>query len=134
MNTEISITVSKKVKNLHPVVEVIIANLGNLDFINFIKVEPDFLRASSEITQGRIRTPITKPNHPTAVGVALILDIGSYEIQFYEITSAAKGYGGRMVGAVMKSLPEDWNGIVVMDYSEGFWIKMIERYDNLHQI
>ena len=114
MDTEVSITVSKKVKNLHPVMDFIIANLDNLDFINFIKAEPDFLRASSEITQGRIKMPITEPNHPTAIGVALILDICGHEIHFYEITSAAKGCGGRMVGAVMKSLPEGWNGIVVM--------------------
>jgi len=29
-----------------------------------------------------------------------------------------------MVDAVLKDLPEEWNVVVVMDWSDGFWDKM----------
>ena len=61
----------------------------------------------------------------------MIIDIAYKDIQFYEITSSIKGCGGKMVNEVLKALPEDWNGIVVMDWSHGFWNKMKEKYKNL---
>ena len=84
----------------------------------------DFLQASSEVTKGRIKTPITKPGHPTAIGVSLILDLDHKDIQFFEMNSATKEYGGKMVDAVLKDLPKVWNGVVVVDWSDGFWDKM----------
>ena len=30
-----------------------------------------------------------------------------------------------MVEAVLKDLPEEWNVVVVMDWSDGFWDNMI---------
>lgn len=53
-------------------------------------------------------------------------------IRFYEITSAVKGQGSKMVEAVMKAIPKDWQAVVVMDWSQGFWEKMEERYPNLN--
>jgi hypothetical protein len=41
--------------------------------------------------------------------------------QFFEMNSATKGYGGKMVNAVLKDLPEEWDGVVVIDWSDGFW-------------
>jgi hypothetical protein len=31
----------------------------------------------------------------------------------------------------MKELPADWEAIVVMDWSQGFWDKMVEKYHKL---
>ena len=132
LGTKVKITVSKKVKEIHPVVKYIVENLAELDFIHFIRVSPEFLQASNEVTEGRIKIPVTKPNHPTAIGVDLIVDITYKNIQFYEITSAIKGCGGKTVDAVLKSLPKDWNGVVVMDWSHGFWDKMKEKHKNLY--
>lgn len=132
LGTKVKITVSKKVKEIHPVVKHIVKNLAELDFIHFIRVSPEFLQASNEVTEGRIKIPVTKPNHPTAIGVDLIIDIAYKDIQFYEITSAIKGCGGKMVDAVLKALPKDWNGVVVMDWSHGFWDKMKEKHKNLY--
>ena len=132
LGTKVIITVSKKVKEIHPVVKYIVENLAELDFIHFIRVSPEFLQVSNEVTEGRIKIPVTKPNHPTAIGVDLIIDIAHKDIQFYEITSAIKGCGGKMVDAVLKSLPKDWNGVVVMDWSHGFWDKMKEKHKNLY--
>jgi len=51
----------------------------------------------------------------SATGMSLILDLDYKDIQFFEINSAIKGYGGKMVDAVLKDLPKAWNGVVVMD-------------------
>ena len=125
------ITVSRKIKKLHPVVRNIANNLAAIEPIRFIKISPDFLQASSEVTKSRIKTPITKPGHPTAIGVSLILDLDYKNIQFFEMNSAQKGHGGKMVDAVLKDLPKAWKGVVVMDWSNGFWDKMKKKYKNL---
>ena len=36
-----------------------------------------------------------------------------------------------MVDAVLKDLPKAWNGVVVMDWSDGFWDKMKIKHNNL---
>jgi len=125
------ITVSKKLKSLHPVVDSIVKNLANIDAIQFIRVTPDLLQASSEATEGRTKTPITKIGHPTAIGVSLIVDVGTQDLIFYEMTSAVRGYGTKMVEAVLKDLPMDWNLIVGMDWSDGFWDKMCKKYKRI---
>jgi hypothetical protein len=51
-------------------------------------------------------------------------DLDHKDIQFFEMNSAIKGYGGKTVDAVLKDLPKEWNGVVVMDWSDGFWDKM----------
>ena len=64
--------------------------------------------------------PVSTPDHPSAVGVHLILDFIFYEIQFFEISSVVKGYGEKMVNAIVTALPDAWEAAVVMDYSDGF--------------
>ena len=132
LEAKVKIKVSNRVKQIHPVVRHIIKNLAELDFINFIRVSPEYLQASNEVTEGRIKIPVTEPHHSTAVGIYLIIDIAYSNIQFYEITSAIKGCGGKMVDAVLKALPQDWKGIIVMDWSHGFWDKMKEKHKNLY--
>jgi len=129
MTTDIIVT--KKLKHIHPVVDSIVINLAEIDKIQFIKLSPDFLQASSERDDRGIKNPITKVGHLTAVGVSLILDIDYKDIHFFEMTSAIKGYGEKMVNAVMKDLPEGWSGVIVMDWSSGFWERMQEKYYNL---
>lgn len=126
------IKVSVKVKEIHTVMECLAQSLADLDFIHFIRIDPEDIKASSELTQGRVKIPVTKPDHPTATGVHLIFDEAFQNVQFYEITSAVKGQGSKMVEAVMKAIPKDWEAVVVMDWSQGFWEKMEERYRNLN--
>jgi hypothetical protein len=125
------IFVSSKIKKIHPVIEKITKNLSEIELIKYIRIKPDFIQASSEVTEGRVKTPITEPDHPTAVGLSLIIDFAYNNVQFYEINSAVKGYGRKMVDTVFKSLPKNWNGVVVMDWSDGFWDKMQKSYKNL---
>jgi hypothetical protein len=121
----------KKIKLVHPVVGNIAVNLAELDIIQYITISDNYIKASSEITTGRSKIPITKIDHPTAVGVSLILELDYKVIQFYEMNSSVKGYGSKMVDAVMRALPEDWSAVVVMDWSGGFWDKMREKHRKL---
>ena len=121
----------QKPKSVHQVVEHIARNLAEIDIIKYITISKDYIKASSEITPGRNKLPITKIDHLTAVGVSLILELDYKVIQFYEMNSPVKGYGSKMVDAVINALPEDWSAAVVMDWSGGFWDKMREKYDKL---
>ena len=129
---EKTVFVAAKMKKIHPVVDKISIQLLKIDPIQYLRITPDDLLASNEIKIiGRTKKPISKPNHRTAIGVHLILDFDYGDIQFFEITSAIKGYGERMVRAIVTSIPEDWKAIVVMDWSRGFWEKMAKKYDNI---
>lgn len=126
------IFVTNTVKKIHPVVDKIVCRLLDVDRIQYVRVSQADLYASSEITiKGRTKTPVSTPGHKSAIGVHLILDYPYNTIQFYEITSAKRGYGGKMVKAVLSSIPEGWQALVAMDYSDGFWDRMIEKYDNI---
>jgi hypothetical protein len=124
------VIVSRSARPLHPVVERIAENIAAVKSIRIVKVSPEFLRASSE-TQGARKEPVTKAGHPTAVGVSLIPEVEQREVIFYEITSAEKGCGSRMVDAVMRALPRGWKAVVVMDWSGGFWEVMRRRHRRL---
>ena len=124
------IIVSKKLKVIPPIYTDIVANLAKIDVIRFIKVTPGFLAASNEV-KGGSRDPIAKPHHPTAIGISLLIDFYYKSIQFYEINSAIRGYGQKMVSAVLNDLSKDWEVFTLMDWSDGFWDKMKERFTDV---
>jgi hypothetical protein len=127
-----SLFVASNVKSIHPVVDRIVTNLCKIDLINYVRVTKEDIYASNEIKIiGRTKIPVSTPGHPSAVGVHLILDLIFDVIQFFEITSVVKGYGEKMVNAVVTAIPDDWEAAVVMDYSEGFWDRMSEKYDRI---
>ena len=129
---EKTIFVASKVQSIHPVVDSIVSNLFKIDLINYVRWTKEDIYASNEIKIiGRTKTPVSTPGHPSAVGVHIILDFNLDGIQFFEITSAVKGYGEKMVKAVVTAIPNDWEAAVVMDYSDGFWDKMSEKYDKI---
>jgi len=125
------IRVIKKIKVINPVVKNIAVNLAEIDIIKYITISEDYIKASSEITTERNKIPVTKIDHPTAVGVSLLLELDFKVIQFYEMNSPVKGYGSKMVDAVIRALPDDWSAVVVMDWSGGFWEKMREKYEKI---
>ena len=127
-----TIFVASNVKIIHPVVDSIVTNLCKIDLINYARVTKEDIYASNEIKIiGRAKMPVSTPSHPSAIGVHLIVDFIFDGIQFFEITSAVKGYGEKMVKAVVTSIPDDWEAAVVMDYSGGFWDRMSEKYDRI---
>jgi hypothetical protein len=124
--------VSAGVNKIHPTVDRIVNQLLEIDRIRYIRVTPSDIQASSDITtKGRTKIPISTPDHPTAIGIHLFFEAAEKTVQFYEITSAEKGYGGKIVNAVMTSIPDNWNALVILDYSDGFWDKMMKRYDKI---
>ena len=124
----VCVRVSGKVKALHPVAEAMARHLAEIAPIRYIRILPDLLEASSVVTTGRTMIPITKPGHPSAIGISVILDFAHREVQFFAITSSMKGYGGKMVDAVIRALPAGWKAFVVMDWSGGFWEHMCGKY------
>jgi hypothetical protein len=129
---EKNIFVATNVKSIHPVVDRIVTNLCKIDLINYVRVSKEDIYASNEIKIiGRTKMPVSTPGHPSAVGVHLNMDFIFDGIQFFEITSVVKGYGEKMVKAVVTAIPDDWEAAVVMDYSDGFWDRMSEKYDRI---
>lgn len=109
-------------------------NLAALDFIKFINISDDSLAASSENYPNRPKVPVTYMNHETAIGVKILYSFSYKYINFFDINSPIKGNGSKMVEAILKDFPKDWQATVVMDWSDGFWDKMIEKYDNIEWI
>lgn len=127
---KMKIVVTKSAQPLQPVTREIAENLAKVDVVRYVRITPGFLQASSEISGVR-HIPVTKPGHPTAIGISLILEEDREEIQFYEITSAVKGYGSKLVEAVLCAMPKPWKAIVVMDWSCGFWKEMRRRHSRI---
>ena len=70
-----TIFVATHVKNIDPIVDRIVTNLCKIDLINYVRVTKEDIYASNEIKViGRTKTPISTPDHPSAVGVHLIMD------------------------------------------------------------
>jgi hypothetical protein len=108
--------------------------LAYLEFINFVRVCDETLAASSENYPKRQKVPITRMNHETAVGVQILYSTAYKTINFLDINSPVKGNGSKMVDAILNDLPADWQPAVVMDWSNGFWDKIKEKYKNLEWI
>jgi hypothetical protein len=125
------IVITRNVKNPDPIAMKIAFNLSQIDLIQLIRISKSNIWASSEIKDGRIKMPITQIDHPTAVSISLIIDNELKAIQFFEINSPIKGYGSKLVEAVLMDLPKSWSATVVMDWSGGFWEKMKKRYKKI---
>jgi hypothetical protein len=120
-----------KVKELPiPIIHMAL-NLAELDFIKYINVTEDSLAASSENYPKRPKVPITNMNHETAIGVKILYNVSYKYINFFDINSPIKGNGSKMVDAFMKALPNDWQPAVALDWSDGFWEKMKEKYEDI---
>ncbi len=70
-------------------------------------------------------------NQEGVIGVELVIDPGISTVQFYSLASSQKGYGRKIVDAVVQGTPDDWNLVVVMDWSGGFWNRMLELYPRI---
>jgi len=117
-----------RVKKLPLVIVNMALNLLELDFIRFVRICDETLAASSENYPNRPKVPVTRVDHPTAIGVQILYSAKIKAFDFFDINSPVKGNGSKMVDAILKNLPKDWQPTVVMDLSNGFWDKMIERH------
>jgi hypothetical protein len=120
-----------KVKELPKEIVTMAKNLADLDFLKFIRISDDSLSASSENYPNRPKVPITHMNHDTAIGIEILYSTDYKTIDFFDINSPVKGNGSKMVDAILKNFPKDWQPAVVMDWSDGFWDKTKEKYNRL---
>jgi len=108
--------------------------LADLEFINYVRICDETLSASSENYPKRPKVPITNMNHETAIGIQILYSTTYKTIDFFDINSPVKGNGSKMVDAVFKDFPKDWQPTVVMDWSNGFWDEMKQKYKKLEWI
>jgi hypothetical protein len=120
-----------KVKELPKEIVSMAKNLADLYFIKYVRISDESLSASSENYPNRQKVPITHMNHDTAIGIQILYSTDYKTIDFFDINSPIKGNGSKMVDAILKDLPKDWQPVVVMNWSDGFWDKMKEKYKHI---
>ena len=119
------------VKKIHPVFLNLAESLSHIEKLNFIKIYNDRLCASNLLSTDKKKHPVTRMDQDGVIGLELLIDPDINTVQFYSIASSEKGYGRKIVDAVVRGTPDDWNLVVVMDYSGGFWDKMLEEYPRI---
>jgi len=122
------IWVISRVKKLPVEIVNMAVRLASLDFINYVRICDETLAASSENYPKRPKVPVTNMNHETAIGIQILYDTKYKTINFYDINSPKKGLGGQMVDAVFQDFSKEWQPAVVIDWSNGFWDRMKEKY------
>ena len=125
------ISMANNVKKVHLVYQQISEDLANIDILRYVKIYNGSIKASNSLSENGKKEPVIKIGDESIVGVELLVDISNKTIQFYSITSSVKGYGEKIVSSVVNSAPKDWEIVVVMDWSMGFWQVMAERYPRL---
>ncbi len=128
------IWVITRVKKLPVEIVDMAIRLADLEFIKYVRICDETLSASSENYLKRPKVPITKMNHETAVGVQILYSTAYKTINFFDINSPVKGNGSKMVDAILNDFPVDWQPAVVMDWSNGFWDKMKEKYNGIEWV
>jgi len=122
---------ANNVKKIHQIYNNISEELSKIDVVRYVKIYNGRIKASNTLSDNGKKEPIIKIGEDNIIGVELLIDIPNRIIQFYSITSSLKGYGDKMVSAVVNSAPNDWKIVVLMDWSMGFWQVMAERYPRL---
>jgi hypothetical protein len=106
-------------------------SLAQIPQLQYIKIFPDRLAASNVLSQDGKKNPVVKVGAEGMVGVELLIDPSAKVVQFYSLTSTIKGCGRKMVEPVIQATPQDWQLAVVMDWSGGFWQKMVQEHPRL---
>lgn len=122
---------SANVKLIHPVFLEMAESLSHIDLLTFIKIYDGRLCASNRLSDNGKKEPRTQIGAEGVVGVELLIDPVNMVVQFYSITSSQKGYGKKIVNAVVEATPADWTLVVPMDWSGGFWEKMIGYFPRI---
>jgi hypothetical protein len=119
------------VKNIHPVSLALAKGLSSVESLRYIKIYNDRICASNQLSDDRKKEPITKAGQDSIIGVQLLIDPDHRTIQFYSLTSSEKGNGRRIVEAVVRGTPGDWVLAVAMDWSGGFWARMVVEFPRI---
>ena len=129
--TNPKISKASNVRKPHQIYYDLAESLSHIDKLNFIKIYNGRLCASNLLSTNKKKQPITKIGEDGVVGVELLIHPDHKSIDFYSLTSSQKGYGSQMVKSIVDATPEDWIIVVTMDWSGGFWQRMIEEYPQI---
>jgi len=119
------------VRKEHPIYLQIAQGLSTVDQLKYVKIYNERIMASNMLSDNGKKEPIVNVGEDSIVGVELLIDEINQVVQFYAITSSEKGCGEKIVSSVVNAVPDDWQIVVVMDWSAGFWEVMTERYPRL---
>jgi len=129
--TNPKISKASNVKSPHQIYYDLAESLSNIDILKFIKIYNGRICASNLLSTNKKKQPITKIGQDGVVGVELLIYPEHKSIDFYSLTSSKKGCGSQMVKSIVDTTPEDWTILVTMDWSGGFWDKMIDEYPQI---
>ena len=118
-------------KNIHPLYMELATNLSKIEILKYIKIYNERIRASNYLSENKKKDPVVEIGGKDLVGVELLIDVPNKIVQFFSITSAVKGYGGEIISAVVSITADDWLIVIPMDWSGGFWEKMVAKYPRL---
>jgi hypothetical protein len=122
---------ANNVRKIHPVALDLTESLSHFVAFNYINIYNDRLCASSQLSTDKKKHPVTTMNKEGNIGVELLIDPDISTVQFYSLASSEKGSGRKIVDAVVRGTADDWNIVVVLDWSGGFWNKMLEEYPQI---
>ena len=125
------ISKAANVRNIHPVTLALTEGLSKIDSLRYIKIYNDRVCASNQLSDDRKKEPITKTGQDGIIGVQLLVDPDHRAIQFYSLTSSEKGNGRRIVASIAQATPDDWMLAVPMDWSGGFWARMVDEFPRI---
>ena len=125
------ILTASNAKKVHAIFTDLSESLAVIDELNYVKIYKGRIAASNALSENGKKQPITEIGKENIVGVELLVDVTSKIVQFFSLTSSVKGCGQKIVKSVLDATPKDWKVVVVMDWSEGFWQVMVERYPRL---
>lgn len=118
-------------KNIHPIYMEVAVSLSAIEILKYVKIYNERILASNFISTNKKKEPVVEIGRKNLVGVELLFNISDETIQFYSITSAVKGCGEKIVSAVVNTTPDDWFIVIPMDWSGGFWERMVEKFPRL---
>ncbi|MBU1565083.1 MAG: hypothetical protein KJ630_05575 [Proteobacteria bacterium] len=118
-------------RTIDPVYFNLAESLAAIDILNYIKIYNERIKASNLLSENKKKEPITEIGKDGVIGLELLIDSTNKTIQFYSLTSSEKGYGRKLVKAVVDAVPDDWSIVVVFDSSGAFWQNMIEEFPRL---
>lgn len=88
------------VRRIDPIYQDLAMGLARIPELRHIKIFPERITASNVLSHDGKKNPVVKVGAEGLVGVELLIDESTKVVQFYALTSAVKGYGGRIVEAV----------------------------------
>ena len=118
---------ANNVKKVDEIYNRLSEGLSTIDILQYVKIYNGRIKASNALSDNGKKEPITNIGEENIVGVELLIDVPYKTIQFFSITSSVKGYGNQIVSSVIESTPEEFNIVVVMDWSHGLGQIMAER-------